>query len=115
MTLLHVEAAGAAIPPDEMARYMDQMHAYRAALSSAARVDDALLGRSVDNGGGIGAEATRRPAAARFRPHTVTGISTARPAAPGDPARLSCRYRPCCIRRTAITPAVPARPAEMPS
>jgi hypothetical protein len=35
MTLLHVEAVGDAIPPEQMAKYMDQMYAYRAALIKA--------------------------------------------------------------------------------
>jgi hypothetical protein len=35
----------------------------------------------VDDDSGIGSAATRRPAAARPRPHTVTRISTVRPAA----------------------------------
>jgi hypothetical protein len=35
MTLYAVEAKGAAIPPDEMAKYMEQMYAYRATLIKA--------------------------------------------------------------------------------
>lgn len=48
MLLLHAdEAAGQAIPPEQMAKWMDKMHAYKAALDKAgAHLGHGALGPS---------------------------------------------------------------------
>lgn len=43
------EAAGSAIPPEQMAKFMDMMHAYEAALTKAGvHVDNAALQRTTE-------------------------------------------------------------------